>query len=110
MLSGTTCALTCPNYYGINTAAPSVCISCGPNCKTCLDYATKCLTCDPSYYILNNGVTSTCVLICPDEYITNSVPAIPVCSACTSPSLKCSVSLTNCTACITTPTVKYLFN
>jgi hypothetical protein len=103
MLSGMTCALTCLSGYGNNTLGDiSVCIKCAANCTACLNYNTKCTTCNATYYLFDDGVTLNtirCLLDCPAHYIKNSTAVPMYCQICDISCGNCTTLATNCTSC-----------
>lgn len=76
--------------------AAGVCQSCISPCRTCLQSATICTSCDPTSNLLMLH-QSTCVLACPNGYFSHSESKS--CRKCNPKCSSCS-NLRNCQTCI----------
>ena len=96
---GTTyCGTDCPDGQYKNDTS-NKCLPCSSECKTCVNYATECLTCGFSQYGFHLHLhNKQCLLNCPDGYWENSTTNN--CDACAQGCLTCTGGLpTECQTC-----------
>ena len=98
------CYVSCIPLITYANLVNRTCDSCPNNCNTCQGNSSNltCLTCVAGY-VMDSG---RCYLTCQ----TSGLIAVnSVCQGCTSPCSSCSLTVTNCTACLTSGSSPYLY-
>lgn len=88
------CYSTCPSVPVYYYAYQSMCLTCQPQCTSCLQSPVMCVGCSSSQY-LHNTVTMTCLLTCEATYYRNGSQCVP----CQLPCKTCDTVFDSCATC-----------